>query len=125
MAQSVFITVFPDGVMTIPRALIISLVGFLIVFMVLGILAIFVKLMGKVFDIVGSKKKTPAVDKADKEEAAPAVKGTPLPDGESQGNVKLTNVTVEEAAVVMALVSHQSGIPLNRLQFNSIKLMED
>ncbi|MGN0538607.1 MAG: OadG family protein [Candidatus Fimenecus sp.] len=124
MADSVFITVFPDGAMTIPRALIISLVGFMIVFLILGILAIFVKLMGKAFDVVNSKKE-PAVDKVDKEESAPAVKGTPLPDGESQGNIKLTNVTVEEAAVVMALVSHQSGIPLNRLQFNSIKLMED
>ena len=35
--------------------------------------------------------------------------------------LKLIDVTEEEAAVVMAVVSHRSGIPLNRLQFNSIK----
>ena len=29
------------------------------------------------------------------------------------------------AAVIMALVSHKSGIPLNRLSFKSIRLMED
>ncbi len=29
------------------------------------------------------------------------------------------------AAVIMALVSHQTGIPLNRLSFKSIRLMED
>lgn len=29
------------------------------------------------------------------------------------------------AAVIMALVSHKSGIPLNRLSFKSIRLMEE
>ena len=33
----------------------------------------------------------------------------------------LPMLTEEEAAVIMAITSHQSGIPLNRLQFNSIK----
>ena len=38
---------------------------------------------------------------------------------------QLINVEEKEAAVVMAVVSHKTGIPLNKLRFESIKLMED
>lgn len=37
----------------------------------------------------------------------------------------LTGVEENEAAVIMAIVSNKTGIPLNRLAFKSIKLMED
>ena len=37
----------------------------------------------------------------------------------------LNGVEEKEAAVIMAIVSHETGIPLNRLKFDSIKLMED
>ena len=41
--------------------------------------------------------------------------------------VDKTNTIVGEktAATIMAIVSHESGIPLNRLDFKSIKLKED
>ena len=39
--------------------------------------------------------------------------------------LKLIDVTEEEAAVIMAVVSHRSGVPLNRLQFNSIKCVSE
>lgn len=108
--------------MTMSRTLLISFVGFMIVFLILGILAIFVKSMGKVFDGINEKKKPqPMPAKA----AAPAAAGTPLPENQSEGSIELVDVTEEEAAVVMAVVSHQSGIPLNRLRFNSIKLSEE
>ncbi|MBQ8503118.1 MAG: hypothetical protein IJ491_02450 [Clostridia bacterium] len=38
---------------------------------------------------------------------------------------ELIGVEEREAAVIMAVVSHKTGIPLNRLKFESIKLMED
>ena len=38
---------------------------------------------------------------------------------------ELIGVSEKEAAVVMAVVSHKTGIPLNRLRFDSIKLTED
>ena len=125
----VFETIYGAGAeMTMPRALIISLIGFLIVFSILGILAIFVKLMGTGFDkaqaVKNAKLKLPSPDDpAVPGEAAPA--GFPLPENTSAGECRLINVSEQDAAVVMALVSHNSGIPLNRLQFNSIKLMED
>ena len=43
----------------------------------------------------------------------------------SSGELELVETDEKTAAVVMAIVSHQSGIPLNRLKFESIRLMED
>ena len=37
----------------------------------------------------------------------------------------LVGVEEKEAAVIMAIVSDKTGIPLERLRFHSIKLMED
>ena len=107
--------------MTMSRTLMISLVGFMIVFLILGILAIFVKSMGGVFDKINEKKKMPVAAP----KPMPSAAGVPLPPNQSEGTIELVNVTEEEAAVVMAVVSHRSGIPLNRLQFNSIKLLEE
>ena len=122
----VFETIYgADAEMTLSRALIISLIGFIVVFIILGILAIFVKAMGGIFDKINeSKKNVPA--NASAVTANPAVsKGSPLPDNTSAGSLKLVDVSEQDAAVIMALVSHKSGIPLNRLQFNSIKLTEE
>lgn len=105
--------------MTMSRTLMISLVGFLIVFLILGILAVFVKSMGKVFDGINEKKRPQPMPKV----TAPS--GIPLPENQSEGSVELVNVSEEDAAVIMAVVSHRSGIPLNRLKFNSIKLSEE
>ena len=111
-----------DAYMTISRALLISFVGFGIVFLILGILALFVKAMGKGFDAANAKKQMSIPAAAvNVPSAAPAPVGAPLPADTSAGTLKLIDVTEEEAAVIMAITSHQSGIPLNRLQFNSIK----
>lgn len=37
----------------------------------------------------------------------------------------LSGIEDKEAAVIMAIVSDKTGIPLERLRFHSIKLMED
>lgn len=128
----VFETIYGvDAQMTMSRALIISVIGFSIVFIILGILAIFVKTMGAAFDkanaVKKAKLKVPAADApvfSNKTASAVSV-GVPLPENTSAGELKLTNVSEQDAAVIMALVSHNSGIPLNRLQFNSIKLLEE
>lgn len=111
--------------MTIDKALLISVVGFLIVFLILGILALFVKAMGGVFDTINAKRDAQKKVILNSEPEAPATNGTPLPANTSAGSLKLVDVTEQEAAVIMAIVSDKSGIPLNRLQFNSIKLKED
>lgn len=125
----VFENIYGEGaIMDLGQTLLISVVGFGIVFLVLGFLAIFVFGMGKVFDAIGKKKEAKEAAKVKADEivtAAPAVTGTPLPSNQSIGDLTLINTTVEEAAVIMAITSDKSGIPLNRLKFNTIKLLEE
>lgn len=125
----VFENIYGEGaIMGFGQTLLISAVGFAIVFLVLGFLAIFVFGMGKVFDVIGKKKEAKAAaaeTPAEAPAAAPAATGTPLPANQSIGDLTLINTTEEEAAVIMAITSSKSGIPLNRLKFNTIKLMED
>ena len=124
----VFENIYGEGaIMDLGQTLLISVVGFGIVFLVLGFLAIFVFGMGKVFDVIGKKKeaKEAAAAEAPAAAAAAAPAGTPLPANQSIGDLTLINTTEAEAAVIMAITSDKSGIPLNRLKFNTIKLMED
>lgn len=123
----VFENIYGEGaIMDFGQTLLISLVGFGIVFLVLGFLAIFVYGMGKVFDIIGKKKEAKEAEAAPAQASAtPAATGSPLPANQSIGDLTLINTTEEEAAVIMAITSSKSGIPLNRLKFNTIKLMED
>ena len=66
-----------------------------------------------------SAKKSPAVEKVTATPAAPAV-SAPVYTGPV-----LSGVEEKEAAVIMAVVSDKTGIPLERLKFESIKLLED
>jgi len=118
----IYSALYGDAPMTAGRALLIAAVGFLLVFAILGVIAVFVRLMGKGFDRKNKKMLTP-----ENTDAAGVIKnqGAPLPDNESAGTLTLIDVTEEEAALIMAIVSNKSGIPLNRLQFNSIRLLEE
>lgn len=109
-----------NDAMTNSRAVLISVIGFITVIIILGIIALFIKLIAFVFSLAEKKNESAAPVTA-----VQTSNGTPLPDTQSQGELKLINTDEPTAAVIMALVSHQSGIPLNRLEFKSIRLMED
>lgn len=103
-------------------ALIISVVGLVIVLAELAIIAVLVMLVSKcirAFEKLGKKNSAEPT-------AAPAapVAQQPLANA-SAGTLSLVNVDEPTAAVIMAIVSHQSGIPLNKLDFKSIKLIEE
>lgn len=68
---------------------------------------------------VADKPQTPT---ATAPKAAPVQASGPAA---SSGDLELVGVDEKTAAVIMAIVSNKSGIPLNRLQFKSITLMED
>ena len=110
------------------EALMTSLVGIVTVICILAIIAVLIILVSKVIRTVenaaSKKKAAPAVATAP---AAPAGKPTGVIPvaGVSQGTVDLVNVDEKTAAIIMAIVSDKSGIPLNRLSFKSIKLVED
>ncbi len=124
----VFENIYGTGAeMDMGQTLLISVIGFGVVFLVLGFLAVFVFCMGKVFDALQKKKEAKAVAPVINEAVAAPVNttGTPLPENQSIGDLTLINCTEEQAAVIMAITSAKSGIPLNRLKFNTIKCLED
>ena len=102
---------------------IVALVGILIVLVELGILAVLIQGISKIVRALeGAVSKKSAAPAA----AAPAPAAAPVaaPAAPSAG-VQLVGVDEPTAAVIMAIVSNESGIPLNRLSFKSIKITED
>ena len=76
--------------------------------------------------INGKKKsETPAKTPDKKEAPVASVVNKPAGPAASSGDLELVGTDEKTAAVIMAIVSDKSGIPLNRLQFKSITLMED
>lgn len=108
----------------------ISVTGIVVVMLVLALLAILVLLLSKGIRAVESAAKKRSGKKADsassEAKAAEPTKpvGTELPESASAGDLDLYNVDEKTAAVIMAIVSNESGIPLNRLLFKSIKAIE-
>ena len=110
--------------MGIGEALLTAVIGISTVLMILAIIAVLIMLVSKVIRAIEAKTaKTDSPVTAAAGSAPPAA--VPLPDTESQGELILENVDEPTAAVIMAIVSNKSGIPLNRLCFKSIKLLED
>ncbi len=107
-------------------ALQVSLFGMLMVFALLIILAILIKFISFLVrtgeGLAEKKSKKDSVSDSPVPVQQPAA-AAPLPD--SQGSLVLDGVDEPTAAVIMAIVSDESGIPLNRLLFKSIKKKED
>ena len=113
-----------DLKMPLTDALAVSLIGIVTVILILAIIALLIILVSKVIraieDVAAGKKGAAAP-----EQTASAPSGVPMPAGMNQGELELVGTDEKTAAVIMAIVSDKSGIPLNRLSFKSIKLMED
>lgn len=111
-----------DLKMPLTDALATSFIGITTVVIILAVIACLIILVSKVIrsvEAAATKKKPAEAASFD----APA--GVPMPAGMNQGELELINTDEKTAAVIMAIVSDKSGIPLNRLSFKSIKLMED
>jgi oxaloacetate decarboxylase (Na+ extruding) subunit gamma len=119
------LAIWAGGPMSIPQALLIALLGMIIVLAELALIAIFILILSKIMQALTKKESTENSDAAVTDSSAPAVAGSPLPNNQSAGSLNLENVDEKTAAVIMAIVSNESGIPLNRLAFKSIKLVED
>ena len=112
-----------DLKMPLTDALAVSLIGITTVILILAVIACLILLVSKVIRSIeaAAAKKKPAAAEA----AAPVPSGVPMPAGMNQGELELVGTDEKTAAIIMAIVSDKSGIPLNRLSFKSIKLMED
>ena len=115
----IYNSLYGDAPMTFGKALLIAVIGFLLVFLILGVIALFVRLLGTLFKDKNKKSATAPVPQT----AVPATAAPP--SNRSDGTLTLTNVTEEEAALIMAIVSNNTGVPLSRLRFDSIRLLED
>jgi len=114
--------------LAIVDALVISAMGFAMVFAVLVILMIIIKIMG----IVSEKSpaiaaKLPKINLKKKEAPAPVVEevkeDAPKAIG-TCGELVLVNTEERDAAMIMAIVADELGTPLNELRFKSIKRIE-
>lgn len=103
-------------------------VGFVIVLIVLAFIAVLILLISKVFNKIAGKGKSAEANDETAVSSAPVatapVTAAPVAPVTS-GYLRLEGVSEANAAVIMALVSHQTGIPLNRLAFRSIKCLQD
>ncbi|MDD3853026.1 MAG: OadG family transporter subunit [Syntrophomonadaceae bacterium] len=114
--------------MSIVDALLVSLLGLGVVFLVLISLSILIKILSVVLGYIDNKSdisagqiisqngipggtiKTESIEIAD--------------SGWSAGELKLIGVDEKTAAMIMAIVSDESKIPLSELQFKTIRLID-
>ena len=107
---------------TIVDALLTSVIGIATVMVILAIIAVLIILVSKVIRTFENKT---AKSEAVIGEESVATRTIPMPEGMNEGEVELIGTDEKTAAVIMALVSHNSGVPLNRLSFKSIKLLDE
>ena len=99
---------------------VIAVLGYAVVFLGLVMLLAVVTVMGKV--MAGRRKAVPAA--APVPEPAPTPVEKPKAKG-TAGQLKLYNVSERDAALIMAIVAHKLGRPVNELRFRSIKEVEE
>lgn len=87
----------------------VALLGYLVVFIGLIALMVVIMIVGKI--MVGKQASAKA---AAPKQAAPEAPGT-------AGELKLYGTPDRDAALIMAIVAHKMGKPLNTLRFKSIK----
>ena len=108
--------------------------GFVLVISVLIVIALFVKLLSKIINGASQKGKDeaaqsnvseatppaqPTAQEAEATETSPVAVAEELPY--TPGYVTLDGVSEQDAAVIMAITSDKTGIPLERLCFKSIR----
>jgi Na+-transporting methylmalonyl-CoA/oxaloacetate decarboxylase gamma subunit len=118
--------------MTLGDSLIVSLIGFSVVFIVLIVLSALIQFQSLVLGYVarskfqGDRQETLTAQVPAPEEKALMTQRTDTVDtGWSAGELRLIGVDDEKtAAMIMAIVSHESQIPLSELQFKMIKAID-
>jgi Na+-transporting methylmalonyl-CoA/oxaloacetate decarboxylase gamma subunit len=110
--------------------LVYALLGIAVVMTILALLAgaivLISKLTGKSEAKAAEKPLPPLpVAQAEAGEKPAAPKGKALGEAESQGQLTLVETDAATAAILMAIVSERSGIPLNHLEFKRIRLLRE
>ena len=110
--------------MPLGEAFLTSGIGIATVLAILAVIACLIIYVSKFIRMM--EEKAAAAKKADiVEEVNLTAKPVAMPADTMTGELELVKTDEKTAAVIMAIVSDQSGIPLNRLSFKSITLMEE
>lgn len=115
--------------MTVPEAILRGLMLFVVVFIVLGMIFLLILVFSRLVKLIEQTalKKQPATASAAAPAAVAVAAPAPQPEqanGPWGGSLRLKNVDEQTAAMVMAIVSDESGIPLSQLIFKQIALVE-
>ncbi|MBC8537223.1 OadG family protein [Feifania hominis] len=101
-------------------SILVGLLGIAVVFVVLIALSLFIMVLSKLVGLFVPKKSEKTETAAAPAAAPVAAAAAPsLPNA-----VKLTNVDDKTAAMIMAIVSNETDIPLDELYFKSIKALD-
>ncbi len=106
--------------LSVSSALLVALSGMVIVFIMLAILAGMIVVISKVVAAVTARQEGQAATPAAE---GPVAQEARTPAGPFAGEVALVDVDEKTAACVMAIVSHETGIPLSELVFHKIKAL--
>lgn len=101
-------------------AFLVALSGIVIVFLMLAVLCLMIPVISKCVRMT-QKKASPAP--AAVPTPAPAAPAPTPAGGAYGGEVALIDVDEKTAACIMAIVSHETGIPLSELVFKKIKAL--
>ena len=104
------------------EALLISLCGFVTVFLLLLFLIVVIKIISTVVMAIEGKGKTAPAPSAEAPAPAP-VKEEEKPSKPWDGKLQLIDVDEETAACIMAIISDETDIPLDELQFRRIQAL--
>ncbi len=111
--------------MTVLESLPIMLFVMLMVFAVLAVLFLIIKIFTFIFEKVATRRGKAEGGKHSPQQISPAPEVIPEPESDEPktygGELVLKNVDEPTAALIMAIVSDESGIPLSELCFKSIK----
>ena len=120
---------FADKItLTMSETLFVAVAGILVVMAELALITVLIlgisKILRSIENKLSSSEDTPDIKVTPVATAVPVAAPAPAAAPAAYvpaGSIQLIDVDEPTAAVVMALVSNQSGIPLERLAFKSIK----
>ena len=112
---------------TIGDSLLIALVGIAVVLIELALLAVIIMLLSKTIRLLehkGARDNKAAVQPVETPQVIPiqaAPAAVTAPPAVIENGILLVDTDEQTAAMLMAIVSDQTGIPLERLHFQSIR----
>lgn len=107
------------------EALLIALCGFVTVFLLLLFLILVITVISRIIITIEGKGKqaAPAASAAPATPAAPAPAKEEKPSKPWDGKLQLIDCDEETAACLMAIISDETDIPLDELQFRRIQAL--